>query len=133
MENDAELKNLFLTLQNLRMKLKELDETVGNDVEKYNEIFALVNQLNVSYSKNNIINVNLRNNFNAPYLNQKDIHKIKAATKVFSLFSEDVMNSKTDSNLVKFKNAFYKRYEEKGNSAYISFRQRSGNWLYSVY
>ncbi|MEO8516447.1 MAG: lantibiotic dehydratase family protein, partial [Flavobacterium sp.] len=112
-EQHPELNALFFNLQHLKSKLDELDHTIGNDFGKYNEIYTLVNQLNISYSKKNIINVNLRKNANSSFINKQDIHKIKKAIKVLSMFSDELSTINADSHLEKFKNAFYKRYEEK--------------------
>ncbi|KUJ60371.1 hypothetical protein AR687_18180 [Flavobacteriaceae bacterium CRH] len=110
-ERDDYLKTLFSVLKKLKTKLNKLDETIGNDFEKYNEIYALVDQTKISYDKKFILNVNLRSNWNNQSLNSKDLKNIKKAIEVLSHFSEEPSNN--NSNLVRFKEAFYKRYEEK--------------------
>lgn len=107
---DVDCAAIYLALTNIQKRLLELDETFGNQLDKYQEIYQEADKIGFPYSRKNLINVNFRNDSDFYSLNDEELSHIKSAIGLLRQFSASTINK--NSPLEKFKNAFYRRYED---------------------
>jgi thiopeptide-type bacteriocin biosynthesis protein len=113
LNTDSETEKIYTTLKTLEDKINSLNHSnLNNSIEYFEEIFKIADSLDIVYTKQYLINANLRKNHytNDDLLKQEDIKSIKIAIQTLSHFSNQDLHK--DSKLNKFKQAFYKKYEE---------------------
>lgn len=107
---------IFSVLQKINATINDVidDKVLGNEINVYEEIFQLIDELKVPYEKKYLINTNLQRDFSVLSLTSDDLKKVDGALNIVSKFttSKDFKNSISAKNLQNFKEKFYKRYEE---------------------
>lgn len=107
---DIDCAAMYITLSNIQEILTELDNTFGNQIDKYQAIYKEIDKIGFPYNKKNLINVNFRNDSDFYSLNEEELSHIKSAIGILRQFSANTTNK--NSSLEKFKSAFYRRYED---------------------
>jgi len=110
--NSIELNNIILRLEKIKQKINELDKNIGNNDKLYQEIFSLADKFEIEYNKNQLINVNIQENIKHSFLQKEDLQTITKVVRIITKFMNSNDKSIKQTNLNKFKEIFYKRYEE---------------------
>ncbi len=115
-QNDDFLHSLITTLNAIKKEIDHLDTTIGNDIQIYEKIFDDVNNLEIKFDKQYLINTNLKRTSMIKDIDtiNKDKKTLQEAIQLLSMFAEKNPEKKFTSfkNLQEFKNAFLERYEE---------------------
>ncbi len=113
-KKDEYLMKVYTSLKKLNEKIEMLNnKSTKKSIAFYKEIFDIADELDITYEKQYLININLRKNHESQHqkcLTSADYELIKKAIETLSRFSTH--KAKEDSRLSKFKEAFYKKYEE---------------------
>lgn len=104
--NRIEAKNETDVLISIKNKLTELDLQIGNQVSKYAEIEDLIKSFKTDYEQKYVFQTDLyfKNEFNVSGHWKKEIKKGLSFLNKITLLSKD-------TNIEKFKKAFYERFE----------------------
>ena len=96
-------------LQQLTKQLKELDQTLGNPIHKYQQVMNLVEKLAVPFDKKYLFQTDLFIKPKANFLSKTSILAVKKGMILLNKMTA----APVDTPLQKFKDAFVKRYEGK--------------------
>ncbi len=109
LHNNAELQHIIHVLTQIEVQLQQLDENFSNPVNAYKQIIETVKQLPVKFEENNLFQTDLYLNTTSDNTINKGLQKdlIKTLGFLTKLSSAPV-----ETNLGKFAEEYYKRYEE---------------------
>lgn len=106
---DSTLVNIYYNLVNIDIELKNIDKKIFCDKNDYEKIYSYFDNIGLEYNRKFIVNSNIRKNeFKKNSTNHDD--RIKEAIKILNKISFSPLN--VNKNLIKFKEAFYNRYED---------------------
>lgn len=105
-ENIEEIKNNLISI---RKKLKEIDNSsIGISVSKYYEIIDIVKVLGTGYESKYLFQSDMKISCNSFKINSQIVSDVWRAIEVMNYFSAPIR----ETNMSKFRDAFYERYEE---------------------
>ncbi|WP_299676774.1 lantibiotic dehydratase family protein [uncultured Tenacibaculum sp.] len=102
------IDDIIKILREVSVKISKLDKKIGNDLELYYEIINKLKELNIDFDVKYLFQSDMVTNTISNTLDQKIINDIK---KGFIFLSKLTAYPKKQSDLHKFKEAFYDRYE----------------------
>ncbi|AZA84271.1 hypothetical protein C1637_05350 [Chryseobacterium lactis] len=114
LQYDAKFEEIYNNLSAMLAGFRKLDEQVFSDTTKiYNSVYENIDQIiQTQYDKKQVINSNLKVASPVKPSNE-DLKKIRKAINIFSHLTQNAENTGSKQNLEKFKETFYKRYEDK--------------------
>ncbi len=94
-------------LELINKKLSALDQTMGNDIQSYNEVIEIIKELNTSFDPKYLFQTDMILKSEKNILNKE---KYSNLSKGFILLNKISLPPK-ETLLTRFRNAFYERYE----------------------
>lgn len=108
--SDSKLAGVFQTLKTVSEHLSNLDKAVFNTKEKYEAIYSVLRSIEVPFDKKYVINSNLKKHQSTVTLDEQVDTKLSGVLGLLSKISKSTIKRK--SNLDRFKENFYRRYED---------------------
>ncbi|ROI06416.1 hypothetical protein EGI16_00475 [Chryseobacterium sp. G0240] len=124
---DERVQEIYSHLSAILLELEKLDQKVFSDsVQIYHSIYNHINPIiGDGYDKKQVINSILKRNTPVK-TSAEDLKKIRKAIDIFSHLTQNTEVIKVKDNLEKFKEAFYKRYEDKAVPLAIALDNETG-------
>lgn len=101
-------QQLVHLLEQIKNKLRNLDQKMGNEIESYNEIVEIITQLNTSFDLKYLFQTDM---ILKSKQNTLDQEVFKNLNKGFTLLNKISLPPKA-TLLTRFRDSFYERYEE---------------------
>lgn len=106
---DLKNKHLINVLIHIKNNLDKLDCKVQNRISLYTDTKELIKEIGVSYNNKHIFQVDMNRHSNDATLSYKVVHKLQKAIE----FLNKITPKNENINLLRFQEAFNRRYEDK--------------------
>lgn len=108
---DPEINVLYEKTKKINNSLSLMEKKeIGNNIQYYEEIFHILDELDITYNKKFVINCNLKNTDTIPAIPEKTQKNIREAIEILSLLT--ALKQKSHKKLDEFKEKFTERYGE---------------------
>ncbi|SHG00779.1 thiopeptide-type bacteriocin biosynthesis domain-containing protein [Chryseobacterium vrystaatense] len=108
---DPEINILHKKIKKINDSLAALEKKeIGNNIQYYEEIFHVLDELEITYNKKFVINCNLKHTDIVPVIPEKTQKNIREAIEILSALT--TLKQQTHKTLDEFKEKFTERYGE---------------------
>ncbi|WP_162149627.1 lantibiotic dehydratase [Chryseobacterium indologenes] len=108
---DPEINSLYKKIKKISDSLSTLEKKeIGGNLKYYEEIFSILDELDITYNKKFVINCNLKDIATVPSIPEKIQKNIREAIEILSVLTS--IKQQTHPMLDEFKEKFTERYGE---------------------
>ncbi len=104
-----EVEDIISILNSVYKTLKNIDKVIGNDIEQYMKLSESIQNIGTNYDLKFLFQTDMILNLKSNRLDYQLTHKVKKGISVLNKISQPPR----ETNIKKFKEAFYERYENR--------------------